>query len=56
MYLGFTGATGGTDADQRITSFAVSTVTTAVPEAETYAMMLAGLGMVGFIARRRKQA
>ena len=56
MYLGFTGATGGTDADQRITSFAVSTVTAAVPEAETYAMMLAGLGMVGFIARRRKQA
>lgn len=29
---------------------------TAVPEAETYAMMLAGLGMLGFMARRRKQA
>jgi len=27
-----------------------------VPEAETYAMMLAGLGLVGFMARRRKQA
>ena len=26
-----------------------------VPEPETYAMMLAGLGMVGFAARRRKQ-
>lgn len=26
----------------------------AVPEPETYAMLLAGLGMVGFIARRRK--
>lgn len=25
-----------------------------VPEAETYAMMLAGLGLVGFLARRRK--
>ncbi|WP_229213336.1 MULTISPECIES: PEP-CTERM sorting domain-containing protein [unclassified Duganella] len=25
-----------------------------VPEPETYAMMLAGLGLVGFIARRRK--
>jgi len=30
-------------------------VTTPVPEPETYAMMLAGLGMLGFMARRRKQ-
>lgn len=50
MYVGFTGGTGGTDADQRITSFSVS----AVPEPETYTMMLAGLGLVGFAARRRK--
>lgn len=28
----------------------------AVPEADTYAMLLAGLGMVGFVARRRKSA
>lgn len=28
----------------------------AVPEPETYAMLMAGLGLVGFIARRRKQA
>ena len=28
---------------------------TAVPEPETYAMLLAGLGLMGFIARRRKQ-
>lgn len=29
------------------------TVTTPVPEPETYAMMLAGLGLVGFMAKRR---
>ena len=29
--------------------------TPAVPEPETYALMLGGLGIVGFIARRRKQ-
>jgi len=37
--------------------FYVSQETTvaAVPEPETYAMMLAGLGLLGFAARRRKQ-
>ena len=29
-------------------------VTAAVPEPETYALFLAGLGMMGFVARRRK--
>ena len=29
-------------------------VTTAVPEPENYAMLMAGLGVMGFIARRRK--
>jgi hypothetical protein len=30
-------------------------LTTPVPEPETYAMMLAGLGLLGVVARRRKQ-
>ena len=30
------------------------TITAAVPEPETYAMMMAGLGLVGFMSRRRK--
>ena len=32
------------------------TATAPVPEADTYAMMLAGLGLVGFMVRRRKAA
>ena len=41
--------------------FAVKTATglptvLAVPEPETYAMMLAGLGLMGFVSRRRKQS
>ncbi len=42
---------GGSNANQ----FYLSSVT-AVPEPETYAMMLAGLGLLGFTARRRQQA
>lgn len=37
------------------TRFDFGPVTTPVPEPETYAMMLAGLGLLGFVARRRKQ-
>lgn len=34
----------------------VTLAVAAVPEPETYAMMLAGLGLLGFVARRRLQA
>ena len=41
---GTTGNTGAVDAS-----------VPGIPEPETYAMMLAGLGLMGFVARRRKQ-
>ena len=31
-------------------------VATAVPEAQTWAMLLAGMGLMGVVARRRKSA
>lgn len=36
--------------------FIVGLKVTAVPEPETYALMLAGLGAVGFLARRRRRS
>lgn len=36
-------------------SGSVNFTVAAIPEPETYAMMLAGLGLMGFMARRRKQ-
>lgn len=36
------------------TDFSGTTFTAAVPEPETYAMFLAGLGLIGFLAYRRK--
>lgn len=35
-------------------STAINPVTAPVPEPETYAMLLAGLGLMGFVARRQK--
>jgi hypothetical protein len=50
---------GGTDAfdtaDQPYFNLARWTPVAAIPEPETYAMMLAGLGLLGFVSRRRKQ-
>lgn len=60
--LGYTGAVTFKLLDQNTApsgnDFAVDKVslTAAVPEPETYAMLLAGLGLMGFIARRRKSA
>lgn len=38
-----------------LSHFGLYTSTAAVPEPETYALMLAGLGLIGFTARRRMQ-
>jgi hypothetical protein len=56
---GSNGCNGGTDygsggysGDEGIS---VPPVVTPVPEPETYAMLLAGLGLIGFMVRRRKE-
>ncbi|MEW5787642.1 MAG: PEP-CTERM sorting domain-containing protein [Pseudomonadota bacterium] len=41
---------------QALSHASLYTFTPAVPEAETYALMLAGLGLTGFMVRRRKPA
>lgn len=52
--VGFEDLQGGGDRDYNDIQFKVTNVTAAVPEPETYAMMLSGLGLLGFLARRRK--
>lgn len=67
--LGATGVSNGSGAGNLITQFATSaggavkvsydyTVATPVPEPETYAMLLGGLGLLGLVRRRaaKKQA
>ncbi len=44
----------GTDGGQFIAVTNVTSSVTAVPEPESYAMLLAGLGALGFMGRRRK--
>jgi len=43
------------DADNKKMGSLISLPITPVPEPETYAMMLAGLGLIGFTARRRQR-
>ena len=53
-FANFHGDGGGTLLQTSISTGFFST--SPIPEPESYAMMLAGLGLVGFIARQRKQA
>lgn len=53
-YFGFTAATGPNYADwHKVKNFELAV--TPVPEPSTYALMLGGLGMVGFMAYRRRK-
>jgi hypothetical protein len=65
-FIGFTSGTGAAAADHDIRRWVMdgqynpivdpgNPIVGNVPEPETYAMMLAGLGLLGFMARRRKQ-
>jgi hypothetical protein len=47
--------TGGTAANFSVGNVSVNGNVAPVPEPETYGLMLAGLGVLGFAARRRKQ-
>ena len=51
--LAYTGYSGMSFASAEGGAPAFLRITTAVPEPETYAMLMAGLGLLGFVARRR---
>lgn len=46
---------GRTAANSGVYTLSSAATAVPVPEPETYAMLLAGLGVVGFVARRRKE-
>jgi hypothetical protein len=54
LVLNINGEVAGWISDYRITSGQLAYSLPAVPEPETYAMLLAGLGLVGAVARRRR--
>ena len=45
----------GLNDEQKTGDLLSQTIAAPVPEPETYAMMLAGLSAMGFVARRRKK-
>ena len=52
-YFGFTASTGGLNDYHKVANFNLTV--SAVPEPSTYALMLGGLGLVGFMAARRRK-
>jgi hypothetical protein len=48
------GFADGQDTNQGIYTFSTAALTTPVPEAKTYSMLLAGLGMIGTMVLRRR--
>lgn len=54
-YVGFEDLHGGGDLDYNDETFVFTNVVAAILEPETYAMLLAGLGLIGLIAERKRR-
>jgi len=54
--IGYNDSAGNSTALGDWDDFVIGVNVAAIPEPETYAMLLAGLGLMGFVARRRKQS